>query len=130
MIVHVLVMLASVLGAQSTFYLIHHKQFSTVRASSGSTLIFALVTSVFSFSFIPVLQASFFGATFVGMTSKSRMGRKRVLVASLAFALIFIFVLPSLKGLGGGLGTAAFVSTTGVYLVSQVWRKFLTAKRK
>lgn len=119
---YLMITFASIVGAQSTFYLIHEKRLSAVRASSGATLVFALCTMFFSYSVIASLQAAFFGATFVGMTSNTRMGRKRVFLASLLFTVIFICVIPSLQGLGGGLGTAAFVSSAVVYFVEKVFR--------
>ena len=122
---HLMTVFVSVLGAQITFFLVHEKRFSTVRASSAATLVFALLTGFFATDFVLSLQAAFFGSTFVGMTSNSRMGRKRVFLASLLFAAVFICVLPSLKGLGGGLGTAAFVSSTTVYFVEKAIRKRL-----
>ena len=125
MINNLLIALASIAGAQVTFHLIHNRRQSAVRASSGATLAFALFTMLLPFSYITSLQAAFFGATFVGMTSNHRMGRKRVLIASLLFAVIFICIIPSLKGLGGGLGTAAFVSSAFVYFAAKMIRRFV-----
>ena len=121
---HLLVTLAAVLGAQVTFYLIQDKHVTPVRASSASTLIFALTTFILPFPFINALQASFFGSTFVGMTAKTRMGRKRVLGASLLFAAIFIFALPLFQGLGGGLGTAAFLASAAVHVAFRIFKKW------
>ncbi len=125
MILNLMTVLASVFGAQATFFLVHEKRFTAVRASSAATLVFALLTGFWSAPFVMAMQAAFFGSTFVGMTSNSRMGKKRVLLASLLFAFVFICVLPSLKGLGGGLGTAAFVSSTTVYFVEKALRRRL-----
>ncbi|WP_373997818.1 hypothetical protein [Bdellovibrio bacteriovorus] len=116
------VILVSVLGAQATFYLIHERRISTVRASSGPTLLFALIVSLLPITFITTLQAAFFGSTFVGMTDKSRMGKKRVLVSSVIFALIYSFLVPLAKGIGGGLGAAAFVSCAIVFLLAKIVR--------
>ena len=121
-----LIILASILGAEVTFYLIHAKRVSAVRASSGSTLAFALLTMALPLPLAASVRAAFFGATFVGMTSNTRMGKKRVLAASLLFAAIYILLVPSLKGLGGGLGSAAFVASSAVYGIQKiysVWRK-------
>lgn len=116
------VILVSILGAQTTFYLIHEKRFSTVRASSGPTLLFALIVSLWPLTFVTTLQAAFFGATFVGMTDKSRMGKKRVLISSVIFALIYSFLVPMVKDVGGGLGAAAFVSCAVVFLLAKAVR--------
>jgi hypothetical protein len=79
------VLLVAALGSGLTFYLIHKKHVSTVRASSASTLVFALSALVLQLPFGNVLPAAFFGATFVGMTDKSRLGAKRVFAASMIF---------------------------------------------
>jgi ABC-type sugar transport system permease subunit len=123
--IHIVVLLASIAGAQITFYLIHKKRWSPVRASSGSSLALALLTSFLASPLIASMNAAFFGATFVGMTSEGRMGKKRVFLASLLFALIFTFVIPLLKGIGGGLGTAAFVSSCSVYFAEKIFRSKL-----
>lgn len=121
---HLLVTLAAVIGAQATFYLIQEKHLSPVRASSASTLAFALVTLFLPVAFVTSMNASFFGSTFVGMTAKTRMGRKRVFGASLLFAVIFIFVLPYFQGLGGGLGTAAFIASAIVHATFRIFKKW------
>ena len=109
------VILVSILGAQVTFHLTHKGRIPVVRASSASTLIFSLLIGLSNIPFVAVLQAAFFGATFVGMTDKARLGWKRVFVASLIFGVIFIFLIPLAQGIGGGLGAAAFVSSAAAY---------------
>lgn len=110
----------AVIGAESTFSLIHRFKMSTIRASCLATLVFCGLLSLIPADFkVMPLQAAFFGATFVGMTDKSRMGAKRVLIASLLFALIYIFLIPLARGFGGGLGAAAFVSCAIIYSLSR-----------
>lgn len=119
------VLIASVLGAEITYHLIHKSHWPTVRASSAPTLIFAMLVGTLSIPFVGALQAAFFGATFVGMTDKSRLGWKRVLIASLIFGLLFTFLIPLAKGIGGGLGAAAFVSSAAVYALTKAARPWL-----
>lgn len=88
------VLVVAALGAEITFFLIHKKHVSTVRASSAATLVFALSALALQFPYGNVLPAAFFGATFVGMTDKSRLGAKRVFVASMIFGLIYTFLIP------------------------------------
>ena len=114
------IILASIMGAEITYHAIHKYHLPTVRASSGATLIFATAIHFMHLPFGVSLQAAFFGATFVGMTDKSRLGWKRVLFASLVFAIIYIFLIPLAKGIGGGLGTAAFVSSSVAYGMGKV----------
>lgn len=113
----------AILGAQVTYFLIHKVHMPTVRASSASTLIFALIVGALNISFVGALQAAFFGATFVGMTDKSRLGWKRVLLASLIFGVVFVFLIPLAQGFGGGLGAAAFFSSSVVYSAGKMLRK-------
>ncbi|WII72357.1 hypothetical protein QJS83_00565 [Bdellovibrio sp. 22V] len=120
------VLAVSVIAAELTFFLIHKKQMSTVRASSATSLVFAVLVSALPISFVGALQAAFFGATFVGMTDKSRMGWKRVFMASLIFGLIFTFLIPLVKGYGGGLGAAAFAACAVVYAMDKFVRKLKT----
>lgn len=120
------VLVVAALGAEITFFLIHKKHVSTVRASSAATLVFALSALALQFPYGNVLPAAFFGATFVGMTDKSRLGAKRVFVASMIFGLIYTFLIPLAQGFGGGLGAAAFVSISVVYAASRMMTKLLT----
>jgi uncharacterized membrane protein len=120
------VLLIAILGAEITFYLIHKKHISTVRASSASTLIFAVSAVALQLPFGNVLPAAFFGATFVGMTDKSRLGAKRVFAASLIFGLIFTFLIPFAQGFGGGLGAAAFVSCSIVHFAGRFMLKVMS----
>ncbi|MNK98213.1 hypothetical protein D3C87_1185720 [compost metagenome] len=120
------VLFVAAIGAELTFYLIHKKHVSTVRASSASSLLFALSALALQLPFGNVLPAAFFGATFVGMTDKSRLGYKRVFAASLIFGLIFTFLIPLAQGFGGGLGAAAFVSCAVVHLAGKAMIKFMS----
>jgi hypothetical protein len=117
------VLLVAALGSGLTFYLIHKKHVSTVRASSASTLVFALSALVLQLPFGNVLPAAFFGATFVGMTDKSRLGAKRVFAASMIFGLIFTFLIPLAQGFGGSLGAAAFVACSVVHVAGLLMSK-------
>lgn len=114
-----IVFLVAALGAETTFALIHRFRFSTIRASTISTLVFAGLVYLAQFPEPRVLQAAFFGATFVGMTDRSRMGWKRVLIASQIFALCYLFLVPFAQGVGGGLGAVAFLSCAIVYGLSR-----------
>lgn len=114
---------ASILGAEITYYLIHKRKWPAVRASSAPSLVFAVLIGFTNLPFVLGLQAAFFGATFVGMTDKSRLGWKRVLLASVVFALILYYLIPLVKGFGGGLGAAAFVSSAAIYTVDKIFRR-------
>jgi hypothetical protein len=125
MIEFISVLGTSILGAQICFYLIHDRRMSTVRASSGSTLAFAILIGLLPIPFITTLRAAFFGATFVGMSDRSRLGRRRVLLASFIFSVIFTLLVPLFKGFGGTLGTAAFISSSAAFLFHKLAKKFI-----
>lgn len=113
------IFIVSILGSQATLWLVLRLNQSTVRASALAALTFATLCLAFDPPHSQVLQLAFFGATFVGMSDRSRLGVKRVFAASLIYALIFIFLLPFAKGLGGGLGASAFLSCTLVHFLTK-----------
>ncbi|UYL09401.1 hypothetical protein B9G69_002290 [Bdellovibrio sp. SKB1291214] len=119
------VMLVSMISAQITYYLIHTHHWPTVRASAFPTLIFVICLKLTGINWEGALQAAFFGATFVGMTDKSRLGWRRVLIASIIFGMIFTFLIPFARGIGGGLGAAAFASCSVIYLLTNLAKKFV-----
>ncbi|WP_413580910.1 hypothetical protein [Bdellovibrio sp. HCB288] len=121
------VLLVSILGAQATYFLIHHKHWPTVRASAFPALLFVIFLRLSGVNWDGALQGAFFGATFVGMTDKSRLGWKRVLVASLVYGVIFTFLIPLARGVGGGLGAAAFASCSVVYILTNFAKKLQKA---
>ncbi|WP_413586930.1 hypothetical protein [Bdellovibrio sp. HCB274] len=117
------VMAVSVVSAQTTYFLIHKKHWPTVRASAFPTLLFVVFLQLSGINWDGALQGAFFGATFVGMTDKSRFGWKRVLIASIVYSMVFTFLIPLAKGIGGGLGTAAFASCAVVYFLVKLAKK-------
>ncbi|MFM6927890.1 MAG: hypothetical protein ACKOX6_05460 [Bdellovibrio sp.] len=120
-----MICLVAAFGAEITFALIHRFRFSTIRASTLPTLFFAAGIYFANFPEQRVFQAAFFGATFVGMTDKSRLGWKRVLIASQIFAFCYIFLIPFAQGFGGGLGASAFLSCAivlGMSRLKDLWR--------
>lgn len=118
------ILISSVLGAQLTYFLIHKKQLTTVRASAAPALIFSVIVSTLPIPFAAALRAGFLGATFVGMTDKSRLGWKRVVAASIIYGLVFYFLLPLVDGFGGGLGAAAFASCGFIFFFDKAFRKY------
>ncbi|WP_413560632.1 hypothetical protein [Bdellovibrio sp. HCB209] len=118
------VLLVSMVSAQITYHLIHKWHWATIRASALPTLIFVILLSLLDINLDGALRAAFFGATFVGMTDKSRLGWRRVLLASIIFGLVFTFLIPLAKGIGGGLGAAAFAGSAVVYALTNFVKKF------
>ncbi|UOF01538.1 hypothetical protein [Bdellovibrio reynosensis] len=117
-------LITSLIGAQLTYFLIHKKHLTTVRASAAPALIFSVIITTLPIPFSAALRAGFLGATFVGMTDKSRLGWKRVAVASFIYGLVFYFLLPLVDGFGGGLGAAAFTSCGLVFFLDKAFRRY------
>ena len=119
---NLILLLASVLGAVSTYvFNVQFKQ-GPVKASALLSLIVALV-----FHFLPPILPSilmtkipliFFGASFIGMSSPKILGRASwSVLAGLFFGFIFLNTSKFFTGFGGGLGTTACLSvamTVGV----------------
>jgi hypothetical protein len=116
----------SQIATQLTHALTLHKKFDAVRASSLLTLVFNLITSFIHHEFVPVLQAIFLGSSFVGMTEPTRLSRGQLALASVVFCLNFHFLLSYLKGYGGTLGLAAFISCLFVHYLGKISRRAKT----
>lgn len=121
------VVLVSIISAQITYYLIHQRHWPTIRASAFPALVFAILLTLLDVNWGGALRAAFFGATFVGMTDKSRLGWRRVLIASVIFGFVFTFLIPLAKGIGGGLGAAAFAACSVVLALTNVAKKLVKA---
>lgn len=121
---NIFVSLVAVFG---THHLAQINKVGSVRASSLLTLAFCLMTYPISHEIIPSLQAAFFGASFVGMASPTRLSKVQLFIASLVFTFIYVFLIHHLKGIGGALGFSAFVSCliTQIPLFRRESMKFL-----
>ena len=123
--IYLYIFLSSFVGACSTFYLVHKKHFSTVRASSLSTIVFVFLTMFLNVDFVSRIQAAFFGATFIGMTSSNRFAYSGLFLASILFVCVYVLILPMFVGIGGGLGAAAFVASSFFYFCKKNFFSFL-----
>jgi hypothetical protein len=110
--------LSALLGAHFTYFLVHRTKISSVRASSGLTLFFILITLPVHILNVVPLQAAFFGGSFVGMSDSKRLNEASVLFASLVFSQIFSLVSRFQSELGGTLGATAFLSCLIIFLIS------------
>lgn len=92
-------------------HLIHVNAGKTVVLSSVlSTFVFAILFS-FVFSWNDSTFALFFAASFVGMSGKNRLPNVVwVALASLMLVVVYVLSAPYFNGVGGKLGTMAFVS--------------------
>lgn len=100
----------ALVATYGTHFLSQNNKIGPIRASSLLTLVFCVTTYPIHHEIIPSLNALFFGASFVGMTSPKKLSKLQLSIACLIFCFIYIFLIHHLKGIGGALGFSAFVS--------------------
>lgn len=123
-----LVLAVAQFSTQFTHYLIVKRKMGSIRASTLVTLLFIAATTPFSFGMSATLQAVCLGSSFVGMTDPKRLGIWPLALASLAFAVVFTMFIHYLNGLGGALGSSAFVSCLLIYYIAKSRKIFIKEK--
>jgi hypothetical protein len=119
--------IVSLLGVLSTFYLKERYRFSTVFASALTTLIFSIPLIVF-YADQSHYALIFYAASFLGMSGKEKLPNMfYVMFSGLVLAVVFYLMSDRFVGLGGKLGLTAFLS---VLLVSPVIRMLQSLKIK
>jgi hypothetical protein len=121
-----LILPASILGAVTTYWLNHDLRVGAIRASTGATLVFVVLTLPLPQAWLPMLRASFFGATFVGMATTDRFTRRQVAAGAIIYGLLYMLILraPSMtREPGGLLGTSAFLAGVLVAGFDWLWSK-------
>jgi hypothetical protein len=111
----------SIASAQLTYYIVKRTHWSPVRTSAATALTFALIVHLLDLPKHETLAAAFLGSSFLGMANQETFSERDLFFGSWIFALIFQFVLPFNIGLGGALGTAAFITCAvvrGSYLLA------------
>jgi hypothetical protein len=104
---------ASLLSLASIFivqFFIEKLHFNAVRASSLSIVMFALLLFFLRIEEANSMLAVFFGASFIGMSDRTKVSRKQISFAAIIFAIIYCYFLPKDLFLGGSLGASAFIS--------------------
>ena len=107
----ILFLLISVAGAFATYEL--NRKLDPIRSACIVTLIGILLLNIICSYFSINTNPFFFclyGASFLGMSDDKKISRSNLFFAAIIFALVFIFIAPFLKGLGGTLGFLAFLS--------------------
>ena len=121
----------AICGACGTYAVQHYFNVSAVKASAGLSLIVALMFFVWKTD-IPLIYnlhvpAVFFGASFVGMSSKNVLNRLwHIALAGLFFGWIYLNTSTFFEGYGGALGTTACISVVlsyGLQLIVSRFRK-------
>jgi len=108
-----------------TYWLSEHRKFGAVFASAmpSAVLVFGvnLLSTSWQLKMIP-LGATWFGASFAGMTSVERLaGRHWTLpLIGLIYGFLSMDSGPRLHGFGGGLGTTALVSVLAAFGIARL----------
>lgn len=104
------IILISIFSAQLTHAIVKRYHWSSVRTSALTSLVFCYSLKLMNVPNGETLSAAFLGASFLGMANTELFRERDLFFGAWIFALIFYFVLPYNIGLGGALGTAAFVT--------------------
>jgi len=107
--------ISSILGACTTYYLSISKQQGPVRASAILSLIvagfFYIYPQLLSEYLTQNIPLIFIGGSFIGMVSSAQMSSYIGLsIAGLLFAVIYLNTSQFFAGYGGALGTSACIS--------------------
>lgn len=102
-------------GCYLTRLLVAQKSVSSVRASSGITLLFALLIEQSSLDVNQIYLSSVLSGTLLGMTDAKRLADKELCLAAIIYWLIFMYVIALNPGLGGAFGLGSFVATVIVF---------------
>ena len=124
---HIIILVTGVLGAIIPFILHNSWTLNAVQASAWSSLIVALFFYVFNDSFpqaySTVIPAVFFGASFIGMATKTILPKLwQVGLAGFIFSLIYMNTSFFFEGYGGALGTTACIAVVLVFGMRQVFK--------
>ena len=115
MIAESIIILVSIIGAVSTFYVKVKYKWSPVKASALLSLIVGVVFFALQYllqhDVIKTIPAVFIGASFAGMSAKRTVPNNWwVAFAGVVFGFIFLNTSKFFTGYGGGLGTTACLS--------------------
>jgi len=115
-----IILIAGVFGAISTFYLNNKLQFGGVLASSLLAVIagglFHIFPNLLNSDLSTNTPLVIMGASFVGMATNRVVKRTWVIgVSGFIFSVLYLLTGPFFEGFGGSLGTMAAISLCAVY---------------
>ncbi len=110
------IILASTLGALLTYYF-QSRGFSAVLASCLVGVLGVLIAKLVA---MPTLEVAVFTGSFVGMTSVAVLDYQGVGIAGLLSGALLLLLTDKFVGMGGKLGTMAFVSVCVVLLFIKI----------
>lgn len=131
-----IILIISILGVISTFYVSTKMDHGAVRASAGLSLIVGLFFYIFpellSNFLTHNIPLAFMGASFVGMVSEKIINNYWVLTAAgIIFSILYLNTGSYFEGFGGALGTTASISVIvimGLILFKKRFIKSTTPK--
>ena len=131
-----IILIISILGVISTFYVSTKMDHGAVRASAGLSLIVGLFFYIFpellSNFLTHNIPLAFMGASFVGMVSEKIIDNYWVLTAAgIIFSILYLNTGSYFEGFGGALGTTASISVIvimGLILLKKRFIKSTTTK--
>ena len=102
-----------------TYLLIHRYHQSAIRSSAFITCLFCLLIIILDVPILKQHEALFFGATFVGMSSFEKLGKLGIIFSASLYLVLYSILVSFLQGIGGALGTIAFLSCSTVLLAKK-----------
>ncbi|MFT6746807.1 MAG: hypothetical protein ACJAZ2_001151 [Glaciecola sp.] len=117
------ILLTSIAGTVLTYYFVDKVKWTTVKSSALLSLFFAcsamLINSYYSFDH-ELYSTYFFGSSFVGMSSSSKLSYFKIVIAGLLYGLTLYVFTDYFSGIGGVLGTTACITVIVVFLMSRI----------
>lgn len=114
----------SVIAALIVYLLNNYKGWGPVKASAIVSFVFAIPFEVLPISgILALVPVVFYGASFVGMASKTIMKIPTLIFSASIFGALFFFLNPFYNGFGGGLGTTACLSCLTALLVQKAFQR-------
>ena len=119
----IIILIAGVFGAISTFFLNNKLQFGGVLASSLVAVLagglFYIFPTFLNENLSLNIPLVIMGASFVGMATNRVIKRSWIIgVSGFIFSIIYLLTGPFFQGYGGSLGTMAAISLCTVYSLS------------
>lgn len=117
------ILITSTVGALLTYYFVDKVKWTTVKSSALLSLFFAcgaLIVNYYHPFNHELYSAYFFGASFVGMSSTSRLSYFWIAAAGLLYGILLFAFSDYFSGIGGGLGSTACITVIVVFLMSRV----------
>lgn len=126
------IILTSIAGSTLTFYFAEKLQWGAVKSSALLSLFFGCLSLVINQFYLfdhELYSLYFFGASFVGMSSKKHFSYFEIILAACLYGFLLSIFKEHFKGIGGGLGTTASITVIIVYLLKRL-QKQLTRVNK